>query len=120
MIGSTAYVASPLQNAIVKIPAATTRTTADVAPIVLSSGGDLHQPIAMVATPNGDLLTTNGLNGDVVEVSTGRQASSRVRHRPRPCSVPAGSGDLFGLAVAPNGKSLYFAKDDTNTLAELS
>jgi DNA-binding beta-propeller fold protein YncE len=104
----------------VKIPEATTRTTRDVSPTVVSAGGDLHQPLAMVATPDGDLLTTNGLNGDVVEVApTGKQVREFAID-PDPAQSPAGSGDLFGLAVAPSGKALYFVKDDTNTLAELS
>lgn len=120
VVGSSAYIASPLQDAIVKVPNATTRTSADTSPAKISSGGELHQPLAMVATPNGDLLTTNGLNGDVVEVSTSGRQLHELAIDPDPAQSPAGSGDLFGLAVAPSGKALYFAKDDTNTLAELS
>jgi hypothetical protein len=120
VIGSTAYVASPLQNAIVKVPDALTRTTADTAPAKVSSGGELHQPIAMVASPENDLLVANGLNGDVVEVSTAGKQLREFSIDPDPAQSPPGSGDLFGLAVAPSGKALYFAKDDTNTVAELS
>jgi hypothetical protein len=120
VIGSTAYVASPLQNAIVAVPDATTRSTADTDPVTISSGGDLHQPIAMVASPENDLLVANGLDGDVVEVATSGKQLREFAIDSDPAQSPPGSGDLFGLAVAPSGKALYFAKDDTNTVAELS
>jgi hypothetical protein len=120
VVGSTAYIASPLQNAVLKIPAATTRTSSAGVGTMLTSGGELHQPIAMVAAPNGDLLLTNGLNGDVVEVSTAGKQVRQFAIDPDPAQSPPGSGDLFGLAIAPSGHALYFAKDDTNTLALLS
>jgi hypothetical protein len=120
IIGTTAYVAEPLANAIIAVANATTRTLSAGAGTTITSGGDLHHPIAMIASPDSDLLVTNGLNGDVVEVSTtGKQLKEFVID-PDPAQSPPGSGDLFGLAVAPNHKSLYFLKDDTNTLAELS
>ncbi len=31
---------------------------------------------------------------------------------------PPGNGDLFGLAVAPDGKGFYYVEDDMNTLVE--
>jgi hypothetical protein len=31
---------------------------------------------------------------------------------------PPGSGDLFGIAMAPDGKSFYYVEDDVNTLVE--
>lgn len=120
VIGPTAYVASPLQDAILAVPQATSRSSADSRPAELTSGHDLRQPLAMVAAPDGDLLVTNGLNGDVVEVTTSGRQPRQFAIDPDPAQSPPGSGDLFGLAVAPSGKALYFAKDDTNTLAELS
>lgn len=120
IVGSTAYVASPLQNGVVKIADATTRTSSAGAGTLITSGGDFHQPIAMVSAPNGDLLVTNGLNGEVVEVSTAGKQLREFAIDPDPAQSPPGSGDLFGIAVAPSGKALYFAKDDTNTIAELS
>jgi hypothetical protein len=65
------------------------------------------------------LLTTNGLNGDVVEVSTSGAQLRRFAVDPDPAQSPPGSGDLFGLAVPPSGRAVFFAKDDTNTIAEL-
>jgi len=29
---------------------------------------------------------------------------------------PPGNGDLFGLAMAPDGKTFYYVADDTNLL----
>jgi DNA-binding beta-propeller fold protein YncE len=120
IIGSTAYVADPLANSVVRIADAATRTTSAGTGTRVTSGGLLHHPIAMVATPDGDLVVTNGLNGDIVEVTTSGRQVREFAVDPDPAQSPPGSGDLFGLAVAPSGRALYFAKDDTNTLAELS
>jgi glucose/arabinose dehydrogenase len=120
VLGDTAYIADPLANSIVRVPNALTRMSRPAVPTTVTSGGELHHPLAMVSAPNGDLLVTNGLNGDVVEVSTAGKQLREIAVDPDPAQSPAGSGDLFGLALAPSGKALYFAKDDTNTLAELS
>jgi hypothetical protein len=120
LIGGTAYVADPLANSITKVPDAATRSTSAGTGTRVSAGGLLHHPIAMVAAPGGDLVVTNGLNGDVVEVTASGKQVREFSVDPDPAQSPPGSGDLFGLAVAPSGRALYFAKDDTNTLAELS
>jgi hypothetical protein len=31
---------------------------------------------------------------------------------------PPGNGDLFGLAMTPDGKGFYYVEDDMNTLME--
>ena len=31
---------------------------------------------------------------------------------------PPGNGDLFGIAIAPDGKSFYYVEDDMNALVE--
>ncbi len=74
----------------------------------------------MISTPSGDLLVANGLNGNVVEVAPSGKQVGFFAIDADPAQSPAGSGDLFGLALAPSKKALYFVKDDTNTLAELS
>ena len=30
--------------------------------------------------------------------------------------TPPGSGDLFGIAMKPDGKGFYYVEDDVNTL----
>ena len=37
---------------------------------------------------------------------------------PNQAQSPPGSGDLFGLAMSPDGKSFYYVEDDMNTLVE--
>lgn len=116
----TAYVSDPLDNAIVEIPNALTRTTPAGTGKILSSGGALRGPLAMTVAPNGNLLVTNGLNGDVVEITTGGRQVAHVAVDPDPAQDPPGNGDLFGIGVMASGKGIYFAKDDTNTLAMLT
>jgi len=70
-------------------------------------------------TADGHLLTCNGLNGQVVEVdpTTGRQLYAQWIDANQAQSPP-GSGDLFGLAMSPDGKSFYYVEDEMNTLVE--
>jgi hypothetical protein len=103
----TAYVANPLDNDVVAVPDALTRTTPARVGMVLSSGGALRGPLAMALAPNGD-----------VEITPAGRQVAHVTVDPDPAQSPPGDGDLFGLAVVP-GRGVYFAKDDTNTLALL-
>ena len=71
----------------------------------------------MTTAPNGDLVVSNGQNGNLVEVSTsGRQIVERAADDDAAQS-PAGSGDLFGIVATSSG--IYFVKDDTNTVGYL-
>ena len=75
----TLYVADTLENRIIAIPGAMTRTTAVADKnITLSSGGHLNQPLGLILAPNGDILTTNAGDGNIVETTTsGSQIASR-------------------------------------------
>ena len=115
----TAYVADPLSNTVVAIPDALTRTVSAGTGKVVSSGGELHGPLGMAVAPNGDLLLTNVLNGDLVEITLSGHEVAHAVVDPDPAQSPPGAGDLFGIAIAPGGKGVYFVKDDTNTLALL-
>ncbi len=67
------------------------------------------RPLGLTIAPNGDILTANGGNGNIVETTPfGFQLP--------PVDTGAGAGGLFGLAVAPNNRSLYFVNDLENTL----
>jgi sugar lactone lactonase YvrE len=72
------YVAQTLSNRITVIPGATTRTS----PVAhgtntLTSGGFLSAPLGMTMAPNGDLVVTNGNDGNAVEITPqGRQSPS--------------------------------------------
>ncbi len=118
-VDGTAYVADPLANAVVAVPHALTRSSAATPGRVISRGHLLRHPLALVAGAHGELLLTNGLDGDIVELSTGGRQLGEVAVDPDPSQSPPGSGDLFGLALTPSGRSVYFAKDDTNTLGLL-
>jgi len=116
---NTLYVSDALGNQIVAIPDATTRTTSAGTGRVVTKDGLLKRPLALAITPEGHLLTCNGLNGQVVEVdpATGRQLYAQWIDANQAQSPP-GSGDLFGLAMSPDGKSFYYVEDDMNTLVE--
>jgi hypothetical protein len=102
----TLYVSDSDGNRIAAIPDALTRTSAlGAGGITLTSGGPLNDPLGLTVVPGGDVVTTNGNNGRVVETTPGGQVvASRVL-------VDPGAGDLFGLAVAPDGEGMYFTND---------
>jgi hypothetical protein len=112
----TLFVANSAGNAIGAISGATTRTTR-VTPTTISKGKKLSDPLGLAIAPNGDVLTTNGNNGKLVESTPGgsQVAVRTLDNTPVPGS-PAGNGTLFGLAVAPSGAGLYFVDDGSNTL----
>ena len=116
---NTLYVSDALGNRIVAIPDATTRTTSAGTGRVVTKDGLLKRPLALVLTADGHLLTCNGLNGQVVEVDpvTGKQLYAQWIDANQAQSPP-GSGDLFGLAMTPDGRGFYYVEDDMNTLVE--
>jgi hypothetical protein len=77
----------------------------------------LHRPLAMVRAPNGHLLVCNALNGQVVEVDpvAGKQIYAQWIDADQAQSPP-GNGDLFGIAMTPDGNGFYYVEDDMNTL----
>jgi len=110
----TLYVADTGENRITGIPYAATRTSSAGTGTVLTSGGRLNGPLGLAIAPNGDVLTVNGGDGRIVETTT---AGAQVAHRFLDRSgSPAGSGALFGLAVAPADGGVYYVDDATNTL----
>jgi DNA-binding beta-propeller fold protein YncE len=74
--------------------------------------------LGLAIAPNGDILTVNGGNGNIVEVTPqGRQ----VVNEEIDLSTPGGNGgDLFGLAVSLNGRAVYYVNDGNNMLYKLS
>ena len=115
----TLYVSDALGNRIVAIPHATTRSGSAGTGRVVTQGGLLHRPLAMTTTPARTLLVTNALDGQVVEVDpeTGKQLGARWIDNDEAQSPP-GNGDLFGLAMNPDGNGFYYVEDDVNTLEE--
>ena len=115
------YVSDGVGNRIVKIADAATRTTSAGTGETLTSGGLLKNPLSLILAPNGHLLTCNGLNGQVVEIdpASGKQIYAQWLDVDQ-AQTPPGNGDLFGLAVKPDGSGLYYVEDDTNTLVEVT
>jgi hypothetical protein len=112
--GDTLYVADTGENRITAIPYAATRLTSAGTGSVLTSGGKLNAPLGLAIAPNGDELTVNGGDGQIVETTP---AGTQVAHRFLDTSgSPAGSGALFGLAVAPQASGVYYVDDATNFL----
>jgi hypothetical protein len=113
----TLYVSDAVHNSISAIPNALTRTTSAKTGRELTKEGLLHRPLALAIAPNGHLLATNGLNGQIVEIdlATGKQIYAQWIDANK-AQTPPGSGDLFGFAMTPAGDGFYYVEDDVNTL----
>ncbi|POA98722.1 hypothetical protein C2134_10225 [Chromobacterium sinusclupearum] len=111
------YVSDALGNRISEIWDATTRTTSAGIGRTLTHDGLLLRPLALTATPQGHLLATNGSNGKVVEIdpATGEQLAARWIDANK-AQTPPGNGDLFGIALTPQGDGFYYVTDDNNNL----
>ena len=106
----TLFVADTLGNRIAAIPNALSRQT----PLggggeTVAKGGFLNGPLGMTLAPNGDILTANANDGNIVETTP---AGAEFQ----PAETGAGEGGLFGLTVAPSLKGVYFVNDANNTL----
>jgi predicted lipoprotein with Yx(FWY)xxD motif len=108
----TLYVASTEDNKILAISEAMTRTTAAAkGGTVLTEGGHLKEPLGMVLAPNGNIITSNGGDGNMVETTpAGQQVAVQTADK------KTGAGSLFGLVIAPEGKGIHFVDDGENTL----
>ncbi len=108
----TLYVASTEDDKILAISEATTRTTpAAKGGTVLTEGGHLKEPLGMVLAPNGNIITSNGGDGNIVETTPGgKQLAVQT------ADAKTGAGALFGLAVNPSGNGIYYVDDGENTL----
>ncbi len=113
----TLYVSDAIGNRIVAIADAATRTTSAGQGREVTKDGFLHRPLAMAVAPNGHLLVANGLNGQVVEIDpgTGRQIYAQWVD-PNRAQTPPGSGDLFGIAMTPDGNGFYYVEDEIASL----
>ncbi len=111
------FVSDALADRIVAIDDATTRADSAGTGRVVTAAGALQHPLAMTVAPNGHLLVTNGNNGQVVEVdpATGQQVAAQWAD-PDKAQSPPGSGDLFGIAMTPEGDGFYYVEDENNTL----
>jgi hypothetical protein len=100
------YVADSNADRIAAIPHALTRNhVLGGGGLTVSSGGSLNDPLGLAIAPNKHIITVNGADGNAVETTpSGEQVVTKQL-------VPTGAGDLFGLAVTPDGDGLYFVND---------
>ena len=109
----TLYVADTVANRIAAIPHAVFRVTSAGRGATVSRGRALKGPLGLVVAPGGDILTVNSGNGNLVEVTPfGLQVAVRALDV---SGSPPGAGALFGLAVKPHHRAVYFVDDATNT-----
>jgi len=115
----TLYASDALGNQIVAIDQAATRTTGAGTGRTITHDGLLRRPLALIMADNGHLLTCNAQNGQLVEIdpTKGKQICAQWIDTDQAQSPP-GNGDLFGIAITPDGKGLYYVEDDLNALVE--
>lgn len=110
----TLYVADTLANRIAAIPNALSGSSSAGSGQTVSINGALNGPLGLTLAPNGDILTVNAGDGNIVETTPGgSQVAVMTLDN---TGNPAGAGALFGLAVTPNGTAVYFVDDASNTL----
>ena len=115
----TLYVADSVANRVAAISDAMHRTMPTGGSTV-TSGGAINDPLGLAIAPNGDVLTTNGGDGNLVEtMPAGQQVAVKMLDTSPAPPGPNGNGTLFGLAVVPDNSGVYFVDDGTNTLAVL-
>lgn len=103
----TLYVADTLDNRIAAIPFARSRPD-DAGPgRTVTEGGALNNELGLAIAPNGNILTVNGGDGNIVETTpSGRQVAVKTID-----NNAGGAGNLFGLAVKPGADAVYFVDD---------
>jgi hypothetical protein len=106
------YVADTQNNRIAKISHALTRFRSGGIGKTISVGGALNQPLGVVVAPNEHVLAVNAGDGNIVEIAPwGAQVAVKDIDTSR-----AGGGTLFGLAITPDHRGVYFVDDGDNTL----
>jgi hypothetical protein len=115
----TLYVSDALNNQVVAIPDAIKRTDSAGSGRVITKDGLLKRPLALALTGEGHLLACNAKNGQLVEIdpASGKQLYAQWIDTNQAQSPP-GNGDLFGIAMTPDGKGFYYVEDDVNSLMQ--
>lgn len=111
----TLYVADTLDNRIAAIPDALTRSGSAGTGNDVSVGGAINDPLGLAIAPNGDVITANGGDGNLVETRPGGEQITVKR-----VETATGAGSLFGIAFVPDHRGVYFVDDGDNTLKVLT
>ncbi len=106
------FVADTLENRVAAIPNALFRFDSAGTGSTVFQNGALNGPLGLAIAPNGDILTVNAGDGNMVEITPfGQQVAVKAID-----VSMQGAGTLFGLAVDRNGHGVYFVDDGNNTL----
>ena len=110
----TLYVADSVHSRIAAIPHALTREHVfGDGGITVSQNGDLNDPLGLTIAPNGNILSANGADGNLVETTPG---GVQVAEKLLDNNNGNGAGDLFGIAIAPPDQGVLYVDDFDNTL----
>jgi hypothetical protein len=110
--GFSLFVADSLNNRITAIPFPLTRQSSARIGSIITKSGALNDPLGLTVAANGDILTTNGADGNMVQTTPdGLQVSTNQLDS---SGNPPGAGALFGLVTV--GPDVYYVDDATNTL----
>jgi hypothetical protein len=111
--GSTLYVADTVNSRVVAIGNPLGRTHSAGTGHTLSAGGTLNNPLGLTVTPGGEILTVNGGDGLITEISPyGKQVAHAQLQSG---GAPATAGTLFGLVFVPK-QGIYYVDDGANML----
>jgi hypothetical protein len=113
----TLYVADTVNSTIAAIPNAVFRFSDDGIGQTVSQDNNLKGPLGLAIAPNGDILTVNSGDGNIVETTPG---GTQVAKTIDISLVGPAGGDLFGLAVSLDGRAIYYVNDGDNKLYRLS
>jgi hypothetical protein len=104
----TLYVADTVDSTIAGIPNAVFRGSDDGTGFTVSQPGNaLNGPLGLAIAPNGNILTVNGGDGNMVETTPG---GNQVAVKTVDNNL-GGGGNLFGLAIKPGADAVYFVDD---------
>ena len=110
----TLYVADTHNSRIAAIPDAVSRQTSALTGVDVSIAGALNGPLGLAIAPNGNIVTVNAGDGNIVETTPqGMQIAVKT------IETATGAGSLFGIAILNGGRALYFVDDGDNTLKAL-
>ncbi|MGH8142836.1 MAG: hypothetical protein ACREU2_10000 [Steroidobacteraceae bacterium] len=111
----TLYVADSVDNRIAAIPKALTRSASAGTGNDVSVGGAINDPLGLTIAPNGNVITANGGDGNLVETRpTGKQVAVKT------VETVTGAGSLFGIVLVPDHRGVYFVDDGDNTVKVLT
>jgi sugar lactone lactonase YvrE len=110
--GDTLYISDSVNNRILAVPDAFERDDPSRGRVV-STGNHLVDPLGMTVSRNGDIITVNGGDGNAVETTPGGAQIATATLD----TNNGGGGNLFGVALTPDGRGIYFVDDAPNVNA---